>query len=109
MTLKTPNDGTGHCPTCGQPVTLSDTLRKALEIENPRGALETDWHAEADRLRAGIEAFLNGDAETMPRAITYRADGAPSKHDQCPHGQYMWEGCEECADAYFQRLLAKPD
>ena len=65
-----------------------------------------DWHAEADRLRAGIEAFLNGDAETMPRAKIWRKDGVPSKHDQCPHDQYMWEGCEACADEYFQWLLS---
>ncbi len=64
-----------------------------------------DWHAEADRLRAGIQAFLDGSPETMPRETIYRADGVPSKHDQCPHGMRMYEECGNCADEYFTKLL----
>lgn len=30
MTMKTPDDGTGHCPTCGQPVTLPKEAADAV-------------------------------------------------------------------------------
>ncbi len=67
-----------------------------------------DWQAEAERLRLGIEAFIDGSANTMPRDTIWRKDGVHSKHDKCPHGQWMYNGCENCADVYFQRLLT-PD
>ena len=67
----------------------------------------TDWQAEADRLRACIRAWLGGDAATMTRHTIFRADGVPSKHDLCEHGQAMWQGCEACSEAYFERVIAE--
>lgn len=60
--------------------------------------------AERDRLRDGIQAFLDGDVE-RPVKTVFRADGKPSKQDLCPHGVPMYEGYEGCADAYFEALL----
>jgi len=61
--------------------------------------------AERDRLRDGIQAFLDGDVE-RPVKTVFRADGMASKHDLCPHGVPMYEGCEGCADVYFEALLS---
>ncbi len=66
-----------------------------------------DARAEVIRLREGIQAFIDGSADTMPRDTIWRKDGVHSKHDKCPHGQWMYDGCENCADVYFQRLLAQ--
>lgn len=52
----------------------------------------TNWQAEAERLKAYIRAWLDGDAVTMVRHEIFRADGIPSKHDACEHGQAMWQG-----------------
>lgn len=51
--------------------------------------------SEVGRLRAGIQAYLDGDYE--PRVKTY---------DRCPHGQYGYEICEACIDKHFADLLA---
>ena len=68
-----------------------------------------NWEAEARRLRAGIAEFLHGSDNARPRAIIFRKDGIHSKHDQCPHGQTMYDGCENCAYEYFERLLAQSE
>ena len=63
---------------------------------------ELDWNtgrelerkdAEIERLRKGITDYLHGD---YPRT---------GKNDKCPHGRYGFEGCENCIDDYFEKLL----
>jgi hypothetical protein len=53
--------------------------------------------AEADHLRAGIQAFLDGDYEPKVKKI-----------DKCPHGVYGYDACEACIEQHFYRLL-NPD
>ena len=78
----------------------------ALEADNERlrteiEAFKRPWYpgpgdmaVENMRLRAGIQAFLDGDWEPKVRKI-----------EKCPHGQYGYESCEACIEIWFQRLL----
>ena len=52
-------------------------------------------NAEIERLRAGIQAFLDGDYEPRVRKL-----------DKCPHGLYGYEACEGCIADWFSKLLA---
>lgn len=54
--------------------------------------------AEIERLRKGIQNYLDGDWE--PKV---------AKMDKCPHGLYGYEDCVNCIDVHFQRLLAGID
>jgi cell division protein FtsB len=49
--------------------------------------------AENERLRAGIQNYLDGNYDTA------------AKNDKCSHGRYGYEGCENCIDEHFVRLL----
>lgn len=60
---------------------------------------ETQWEAEVARLRKGIQDYLDGN---YGRNI-------PTKVDQCKHGLFKWESCENCIDDYFFALLAHRD
>lgn len=51
--------------------------------------------AEIDRLRAGIQAMLDGD---YPNPRSHR----PGK---CPHGQPYYEECGECNDDWLTGIL----
>ena len=46
-----------------------------------------------ERLRAGIESYLQGNYPTA------------AKNDKCKHDRYGFEGCENCIDEYFMQLL----
>jgi hypothetical protein len=50
---------------------------------------------EIERLRKGIQDYLDGDYEPK---IT--------KMDKCQHGLYGYEHCENCSDEHFARVLA---
>jgi len=50
---------------------------------------------EAERLRKGIQDYLDGN---YGRNI-------PNKVDTCEHRLFKWEACENCIDAHFLRLL----
>jgi hypothetical protein len=50
--------------------------------------------AEIERLRSGIQAFLDGDYEPKVK-----------KADKCSHGQYGYESCEACIEIWFQHVL----
>lgn len=38
----------------------------------------------------------------------WRNDGKPSKNDECPHGKFMYEDCEQCASYAIRALSAEP-
>jgi hypothetical protein len=44
-------------------------------------------------LRKGIQDYLNGNYDTA------------RKNDKCKHGRYGFEGCENCIDEHFMKLL----
>jgi hypothetical protein len=50
--------------------------------------------AEIERLRGGIQAFLDGDYEPKVKKI-----------DKCPHGVYGYDACEACIEQHFVRVL----
>jgi hypothetical protein len=60
------------------------------------GALCREAADEIERLRKGIQDYLDGSA--IPRPAR--------KVDTCAHGKFGWEACEQCIDEYFQRVLA---
>ena len=57
-----------------------------------------------ERLRQGINKYLDGDAGFVVDVYFYQ-DHRPCKHDTCKHGRYRWEGCENCTDNYLEELL----
>lgn len=59
---------------------------------------------EIKRLREALEAISDGDYE-MPHHDIYRSDGVQSKHDRCPHGQWMYDGCDECCAEFARKAL----
>jgi hypothetical protein len=69
--------------------------RRADDSENQE--LDREAIAEIERLRAGIQAFLDGDYEPKVKKI-----------DKCPHGVYGYDACEACIEQHFYRLLS-PD
>jgi hypothetical protein len=56
------------------------------------------WRREAERLRQGIQDYLDGNYKS---ARSYR----PGK---CPHGLWYFNECENCNDEYFHSLLDAP-
>lgn len=61
------------------------------------------------RLRERVQQIIDGDYKP-PVAVRYRVDGKPSKHDQCPHGQFRYQGCEECVCIALKAALEEcPD
>jgi hypothetical protein len=76
---------------------FDDRQAKAQIIEGGMKlhALYVETYAEKERLRKGIQDYLDGDYE--PKV---------GKNDKCPHGQYGYETCEACVDEHFTRLLA---
>lgn len=59
-------------------------------------------------MRERCAAILEGDY-IRPVATPWRDDGKPSKHDKCPHGQWGYEDCEECAVAAVRALPLLPE
>ena len=55
-------------------------------------------------LREALERIADGDYP-MPHHDIYRSDSVHSKHDRCPHGRWMYEGCDECCADYARQAL----
>jgi hypothetical protein len=55
-------------------------------------------------LETAIRHVIDGD---YPKTVAkqWAKDGKPSKHDQCPHALYFWEGCEECICDFLRGVL----
>ena len=51
--------------------------------------------SEIERLRKGIQDFLDGDYEPKVKKI-----------EKCPHGQYGYESCEACIEQHFLRVIS---
>jgi hypothetical protein len=58
-----------------------------------------DFSKEVERLRKGIQDYLDGNY-VSPRS--FRSQGAQTK---CPHGMYYWDTCENCIDEHFLKVL----
>lgn len=57
-----------------------------------------------ERLRQGINTYLDGDAG-FKVDVSFKENRLPHKYDRCIHSRYRWEGCEECTDNYLEELL----
>jgi hypothetical protein len=55
-------------------------------------------------LETVIQHVIEGDYPRV-RAKIWAKDGTTSKHDQCPHALYFWEGCEECICDFLKAAL----
>lgn len=87
-----------HAPLCGRAADEIARLRERVaELQAQCGYTESIKDVEIERLRAGIQNYLDGDYE--PRV---------KKVDKCPHGRYGYEECGSCIDEYFTKLLAAP-
>ena len=60
--------------------------------------------AEIERLRAALKRISELD---VPRPVgrAWRQDGAPSRHDACPHDLRMYEDCYACIAEYAGAVL----
>jgi hypothetical protein len=56
------------------------------------------------QLETAIKKVINGDHDVV-RTTIYRSDGQHSKHDQCPHKKFIWEGCEDCVCDFLRTAL----
>lgn len=59
--------------------------------------------ARAAFLEHAIRTVVEG--EHFILGHLYRADGKPSKHDTCVHGQARFQGCEACTLDFLSRAL----
>lgn len=59
-----------------------------------------DLRDEIERLRAGIQSYIDGNYG--------RDQYFKTKHDQCPHGRFGWEPCDNCIDDHFSKLIGLP-
>jgi hypothetical protein len=73
---------------------LTTALNEETECARQTDDVLAKTEAEIERLRAGIQAFLDGDWEPKVK-----------KMDKCPHGQYGYESCEACIEIWFEHLL----
>jgi hypothetical protein len=80
-------------------------LRGEVERLTAAVAALAQREAECARLRMALETIANGDTD-IPAATVYRADGKHSKHDMCPHGQRMYEGCQSCVEDFARAALS---
>lgn len=94
---------------------LIERLRAKAELQPNRieaaACLETEVAdrltallAENARLRGALMRIEEG---TIPRPLgePWRTDLASSKLDRCVHGQWMYETCEGCIDAFIAEAL----
>lgn len=92
-----------------------DRLSKNLEIAL-RGAKDRElaWQKAEEALEAAearaaeLEAALTKISEhDVPRPVgePWAKDGRPSKHDKCTHGNFMWEGCDNCTAEFASAAL----
>ena len=72
-------------------------LRNAADFMKQASGVDPAFLREAadeiERLRKGIQDYLDGDYG--------RQQYFKTKHDKCPHGLFGWESCENCIDAHF--------
>lgn len=60
-------------------------------------------------LEGALTKIADGDYN-MPAETFYFPDQRESKHNQCKHGQWMYDGCDQCcADFARQALKDTPD
>ena len=60
--------------------------------------------ARVGKLQAAMQKIIEGDYPRV-RAKIWAKDGGPSKHDQCPHALFFWEGCEQCVCDYLREAM----
>jgi hypothetical protein len=85
---------THWCPLPASPVTATTAPAQPDLAQIREQALE-----EAAKL---IEDGFSKDVGTP-----WREDGQPSKHDKCPHGNWHYEDCEQCAVKAIRALKAR--
>lgn len=71
---------------------------RALKAESDAGA---QGQPEADRLRKGIQDYLDGNYEHP------RKNRGLDPQLRCPHGMFYWDDCGNCIDEHFSRLLGE--
>ena len=74
------------------PSTVYDNLRTTHNRCNMLLHKLEKAEAEVNRLRNGIQKYLDGDYP------------CPASHE-CPHNLYRWEECSQCDDMYFSALI----
>ena len=81
-----------------------DTLEEAITALNTRHTSTLQAQEQIKVLREALERIADGDYP-MPHHDIYRSDSVHSKHDRCPHGRWMYEGCDECCADYARQAL----
>ncbi|WP_156884274.1 hypothetical protein [Sphingomonas sp. LK11] len=63
---------------------------------------------EVERLREALEGIVTGDVERVV-AHVWRADGKPSKLDQCAHDVQINHDCPSCIEDHARKALGGGD
>ncbi len=84
---------------CGDPLCKDPNCSYGKEDDALR-AEARQLRSEVERLRDGIQAYIDGD---YGRSSLFR-----TKQDVCHHGRFAWESCEPCIDEYFSKLIGLP-
>ena len=71
-------------------------------IGNTRAVAAAILKAKNDALEEAATLIDEGFYKT--RTKPYREDGIPSKNDECLHGKYMYEDCEQCCSQAIRSL-----
>ena len=89
-----------HC-SCDYDIRVENAVFEAI------AALETLTQENA-RLRAAVEGIVTGDVERVV-AHVWRADGKPSKLDQCAHDVQINHDCPSCIEDHARKALGGGD
>ena len=89
---------------------MSDYIDEAFDSDDvwkKNGALRKA-SKEIERLRAALKRISELD---VPRTVhrAWRQDGAPSRHDACPHDLRMYEDCYACIAEYAGAVLERKE
>jgi hypothetical protein len=83
------------CPSVYETTTEAATTLETLTQENAR-------------LREALEGIVTGDVERVV-AHVWRADGKPSKLDQCAHDVQINHDCPSCIEDHARKALGGGD
>jgi hypothetical protein len=89
-----------HC-SCDYDIRVENAVFEAI------AALETLTQENA-RLREALEGIVTGDVERVV-AHVWRADGKPSKLDQCAHDVQINHDCPSCIEDHARKALGGGD
>lgn len=79
-------------------------LQNAINYGDPWRAIFIAAIEEIKELRGALSIIADGDVSRQ-HVLIWNDDGQYSKHDKCPHGQWMYDDCEQCVSEFARDIL----